>query len=117
LPYPTQYDKESWWTSQLHVICSLELIFRGQVLYNIALSVYNGKHRAYPQGDKMFSARVPAIIEDIQNKAPMAYQNHTLFKTLKTIDVGSYATNTTTYCMNTTHRHPIVPYSHLEGQT
>jgi len=29
LPYPTQYDKESWWASQLHVMCSVELKFRG----------------------------------------------------------------------------------------
>ena len=111
LPYPTQYDKDSWWISQLHVTYSVELIFRGQALVNVAITAYNGEHHAYPRGKKMFSARVPAIIEDIQNKAPTAYQNHTLFRTLKT------RMSTSTLCMNTTHRHPIVPYSHFEGES
>ena len=117
LPYPTQYDKESWWTSQLHVIYSVEMIFRGQAIAYAAITAYNQQHRAYPQGKRKFSVRVPAIIEDIRNKAPTAYQNHTLFRTLKTSDLKRYRMNTTTYCMNTTHRHPIVPYSHFEGQT
>ena len=65
----------------------------------------------------MFSARGPVIIEDIQNKAPRAYQNRALFKTLKTSELDGYSMITTTYCMNTTHRHPIVPYSHFKGQS
>jgi len=117
LPYPTQYDKESWWVSPLHVLCSVELIFRGQALEYLAITASNPQHRAYPRGKKMFSARVPAIVEDIQSKAPAAYQNHTLFKTLlKTGHLKGYCMTTTTYCMNTTHRHPIVPYSHFKGQ-
>ena len=117
LPYPTQYDKESWWISQLHVICSVELTFRGQALEYVAITAFNKQHRAYPQGSKMYSARIPVIIENIQNKAPAAYQNRTLFKTLKTSQLERYCVNTTTYCMNTKHRHPIVPYSHFEGQS
>ena len=111
LPYPTQYDKESWWISQLHVICSIELTFRGQALENAAITANNTQHRAYPKGNKMFSARIPVIIENIQNKY------RTLFKTLKTGQLERYSVHTTTYCMNTTHRHPIVPYSHFEGQS
>ena len=118
LPYPTQYDKESWWISQLHVIYSAERIFRGHPLEYVALTIYNRQHRAYPKGNKdRYLARGPVIIEDIQNKAPAAYQNHTLFKTLKTSQLQWYNTYTTTYSMNTMHRHPIVPYSHFEGQS
>jgi len=116
LPYPTQYDRDSWWTSQLHVIYSAEIIFRGQALKYIAITAYNRQHRAYPRGNDMkVSARIPVIMENIQNKAPAVYQNRTLFRTLKT-ELKRYSTKTTTYCMNTTHRHPIVPYSHFEGQ-
>ena len=61
--------------------------------------------------------RAPAIIEGIQKKAPTVYQNRALFKTLKTSQLQSYSMNTATYCMNKTHRHPIVPYSHFEGQS
>ena len=116
LPYPTQYDSDSWWISQLHVIYSAEIIFRSQALKYVAVSVYNRQHRAYPKGDSMYSALMPVIMENIQNKAPKVYQNRTLFRTLKTGEFKRYCTYTTTYCMNTTHRHPIVPYSHFEGQ-
>ena len=114
LPFPTQYDKESWWISQLHVMCSVELIFRGQALKYVPITAYNTQHRPYPQGREMFPARVPTIIENIQNRAPAAYQNRTLFKTLKTGFLQNYSLTTTTYCMNKTHQHPIVPYSHFE---
>ena len=83
LPFPAKYDKESWWISRLQVIYSVELIFRGQTLYYLPTAVYNRQHRAYPQGHEMFSARVPVIIEDNQNKAPTAYQNGTLFSPAK----------------------------------
>ena len=112
LPYPTQYDRDSWWISQLHVIYSAELMFRGQALEYVAITAYNRQHRSYPRAP--FSTRVPAIIEGIQKKTPTVYQNRTLFKTLKTNHLESYSMNTTTYCMNKTHRHSIVPYSHFE---
>ena len=70
LPFPTKYDKESWWISQLHAIYSVQLIFRGQALEYLPISPYNPQHRAYPQGEKTFLTRGPVITEDIQNKAP-----------------------------------------------
>ena len=114
LPFPTQYDKKSWWISQLHAIYSAELIFRGQALENVAITAYNQQHRSYPRAP--YSALVPFIVEGIQKKAPTIYQNRTLFKTLKTSQCETYRMNTATYCMNKTHRHPIVPYSHFEEQ-
>lgn len=116
LPLPTQFDKVCWCTSQLHVIYSSELIFRGQALEYVAITAYNRQHRPYPRAPYS-RARGPAIIEGIQNKAPKVYQNRTLFKTLKTNQLKQYSMNTTTYCMNKTRRHPIVPYSHFEGQS
>jgi len=117
LPFPTQYDKDSWWISQLHVMCSVELIFRGQALKYVPITAYNRQHRPYPKGMEMFPARVPTIIENIQNRAPAAYQNRTLFKTLKTGNLQNYSLTATTYCMNTTHQHPIVPFSHFDEQS
>ena len=119
LPFPTQYDSESWWISQLHVMCSAELIFRGQALEYIAITAYNLQHRSYRRGQ--FSdvfRRVPVIVEGIQDKAPTIYQNRTLFKAIITSQFKvAYRRNTATNCMNKTHRHPIVPYSHFEGQS
>ena len=113
LPLSTQFDNVCWCTSQLHAIYSSELIFRGQALEYVAITVYNRQHRSYPRAPYS-RARGPAIIEGIQNKAPTVYQNRTLFKTLKSIQLQTYSMKTTTYCMNKTHRYPIVPYSHFE---
>ena len=115
LPYPTQYDKESWWASQLHVICSVELKFRGQGLLFVPITVYNPQHRNYPRGARRFDAQMPAIVGEIQNRAPKAYRNRTLFTELSNLTMEYYK-KTTTYCMNTT-RHPIAPYSHFERES
>ncbi|XP_078354583.1 uncharacterized protein LOC144639185 isoform X1 [Oculina patagonica] len=116
LPYPTKYDKESWWSSQLHVICSVELKFRGQALLFVPITAYNGQHRDYPRMEKNYDAQVHAFVEEIQNRAPIAYRNRTLFEELKNTTTKEYYLNTTTYCMNTT-RHPVVPYSHFERES
>ncbi|KAL9950944.1 hypothetical protein ACROYT_G043519 [Oculina patagonica] len=115
LPYPTKYDKESWWRSQLHVICSVELKFRGQALAFVPITVYNDQHRDYPRKIENYDAQVHAFVEEIQNRAPIAYRNRTLFDELKNTPATEYFLKTTTYCMNTT-RHPIVPYSHFERE-
>ena len=119
LPYPTQYDKLSWWTSQFHVICSAELLFRGQALLCVPLTVFNRKHRPYPRTSaKTVSTQVAAIVKEIQNRAPVVYQNRTLFKKLKNrLFILKYIKETLTYCMNTTRRHPIVPYLHFERES
>ncbi|KAL9950948.1 hypothetical protein ACROYT_G043523 [Oculina patagonica] len=118
LPYPTQYDKESWWTSQLHVMCSAELIFRGQALLCVPITVHNGQHRPYPRGQQNLYLQVPVIVKEIQNRAPIVYQKRTLFNELKSSLIRkNYLEKTTTYCMDTTRRHPIVPYSHFEHKS
>ncbi|KAL9950943.1 hypothetical protein ACROYT_G043518 [Oculina patagonica] len=116
LPYPTKYDKESWWSSQLHVICSVELKFRGQALVCVPITVHNGQHRDYPRMKGNFDAQVHAFVQEIQNRAPIAYRNRTLFDKLKNTSIEEYVLNTTTYCMNTAPR-PIVPYSHFERES
>ena len=75
LPYPTQYDKESWWASQLHVMCSVELKFRGQGLMFVPVTVYNPQHREYPRGGQRFGAQTLTFVEEIQKNAPVVYQN------------------------------------------
>ena len=118
LPYPTQYDKISWWISQFHVICSAGLLFRGQALLCVPLTVLNRKHRPYPRKSVTSFPQVAAIVKEIQNKAPEVYQNHTLFKKLKdNVSSKKYIIKTLTYCMNTTRRHPIVPYLHFEHES
>ena len=116
LPYPTQYDKESWWSSHSYVVVSVELIFRGQALLCVPITVYNLQHRPYPRSKENRNTQVHAFVEEIQNRAPKAYRKRTLFKELKSTPMTKYYLQTTTYCMNTT-RHPIVPYSHFERES
>ena len=114
LPYESQYDRDSWWLSQYLLVYSAEVMFRGQVLENIALTVRNPKHRDYPRGlEKMDEIR-PSYIEEIRKKTPRAYQNCSLFETLKSSNFLPYLKSTDTYCLNRTHRYPIVPFSHFK---
>ena len=118
LPYPTRYDRDSWWASQLHVICSIELKFRGQASMFVPVSVYNPQHRSYPRGAHNFDAQVRSFVEEIQKKAPAVYQNRPLFNNLKNSLLTKYNTlNAATYCMNVTRRHPIVPYLHFDRES
>ncbi|XP_078354595.1 uncharacterized protein LOC144639195 [Oculina patagonica] len=116
LPYPTKYDKQSWWSSQLHVICSVELKFRGQALLFVPITAYNGQHRDYPRMKENFDTHLHAFVQEIQNRAPIAYRNRTLFDEFKNTAWEEYVVNTTTYCMNTSP-HPIVPYAHFERES
>ena len=118
LPYPTQYDKESWWASQLHVMCSLELKFRGQTLMFVPVTVNNAQHRGYPRGGHRFGAQALTFIEEIQKSAPAVYQNRTLFDKLKRSLLIEYPTlEATTYCMNVSQHQPVVPYLHFESES
>ena len=113
LPYDTQYDRDSWWISQKWLFYLAEVMFRGQVLENIAITVSNGKHRDYPRGQPKKMKEI-LVVEEIQKKTPRAYQNCSLFGSLKVGDLSHYTESTDTYCLNKKHRHPIVPFSHFK---
>ena len=117
LPYPTQFDKESWWASQLHVMCSMELKFRGQTLMFVPVSVNNPQHRQYPRSGQRFGAQARSFVEEIQKSAPAVYQNRPLFKNLKSRLLIEYPTlEASTYCMNVSRHQPIAPYLHFAGK-
>ena len=116
LPYPTQYDKESWWASQLYVMCAIELKFRGQTLMFVPVSVNNPQHRQYPRSGQRFGAQARTFVEEIQKSAPAVYQNRLLFEKLKRRLLIEYPTlEASTYCMNVSRHQPIVPYLHFES--
>ena len=112
-PYESQYDRDSWWLSQHLLIYYAEVMFRGQVLANIALTAFNHNHRCYPKGFKKMNEIRVSYIEKIRKKT-RAYQNCSLFETLKSSNFLPYLESTDTYCLNRTHRYPIVPFSHFK---
>ncbi|KAL9979861.1 hypothetical protein ACROYT_G017584 [Oculina patagonica] len=118
LPYPTKYDRQTWWASQLHVMCSIELKFRGQAMMFVPITLTNKQHRGYPKGGQNFAAHARDFVEEIQNRAPAVYQNRSLFIKLKSRLVTEYQyLEAATYCMNVTRRLPIVPYLHFERES
>lgn len=112
LPYTTQYEKESWWVSALHIMSLLELKFRGQALLFTPVTAENPKHREYPRSMKHFDAIWRTFIEEIQHEAPTVYQNHSIFKEYKE-KLSGYTLTSSTYCMEVTRHLPIVPYAHF----
>ena len=110
LPYDSHYDSDSWWFAQYVFVFSAEVMFRGQVLQNMAISVLNSKHRNCPRGKEKLDKISPFIIKEILKKTPRAYQNCSLFGSLKGVKFSFYLESADTYCLNKTHRYPIVPF-------
>ena len=52
------------------------------------------------------------LLKKIQQDAPKAYQNHSIFEEFKE-KLDNYVSNNSTYCKQVTRHIPIVPYAHL----
>lgn len=115
LPYNNKYEKESWWVSALHIMAVLGLKFRGQALLFAAVTVGNPKHREYPRSTEHFNARWRSFIEEIQREAPTAYRNCIIFEEHKE-NLAQYTLKSSTYCINVTRHHPVVPYAYLDRE-
>ena len=116
LPYSTQHDKKSWWMSALRIFPLVELKFRGQALLFAAVTAKNPKHRQYPRDAKQFDDMWRIFVEEIQQQAPAAYKNRTIFKALKE-QLARYTLFSSTYCLKVSRHLPIVPYAHFDRET
>lgn len=73
----------------------------------VPVTVNNPQHREYPRDAQRFGAQALTI-----------YQNRTLFAKLKSSLLTEYRfLEASTYCMNVSRRHPIVPYLHFESES
>lgn len=115
LPYKTEYEQESWWVSELHIMSVLELKFRGQALLFAPVTVENPKHRDYPRATKHFDEIWRTFIEQIQLDAPEAFKTQAIFEEFKE-GLRLYTLNSTTYCMKAIRHLPIVPYAHFNRE-
>ena len=111
LPYNNKYEKKSWWASALHIMAVLGLKFRGQALLFAAVTVRNPKHRKYPRSHN-FEPQWRGFIEEIQLEAPTVYRNDIIFEEHNET-LQQYSLKSSTYCINVTRHHPIVPYAYL----
>jgi len=84
----------------------------------VPVTVNNPQHREYPRDAQRFGAQALTFVKEIQKSAPTIYQNRTLFAKLKSSLLTEYRfLEASTYCMNVSRRHPIVPYLHFESES
>ena len=72
LPYPTHYDKKSWYYSQMYIIIKSDLKFHGHVVGDTQILTQNAEHHPYPQECNWNT--FAAVAEDVRNEVPKKYQ-------------------------------------------
>lgn len=73
LPYPTKFDENSWWYSQIYIMIRSDIKFNGQIVDDTRLKVRNTQHRPYP---RRWNKNVFKIVtEAVRNEIPEKYQN------------------------------------------
>lgn len=116
LPYNLKYEDTSWWESQKYVILAADLLFRGQVLRYLPVSVTNTKHRAYPKANL---ANWKEILQGLRDKAPKKYRNHRHFNQEPIPELAFNITNNIMYTPRwnisiARPKEPIRPYKHFQ---
>lgn len=112
LPYPVEYEKESWWYSHSIVSISIEFKFRGQAVMYPGITVFNTLHRPYPKNmthDKdVFRTALDRKISQI----PERFRNHYAVTSYRNSECHSFGYCHTT-CMDIIPHRPIIPYDHF----
>ena len=116
LPYPVKYDNTSWWHSQRQLFTGVEVIFRGQALMYLPVTVQNLKHRPYLLGEQGMEEAYREIIAKFRQMTPPVYCNNSLFQEFRKNPVH-YTEFSSTFCMSVAPHHPIVPFAHFEKKS
>lgn len=111
-PLDTRHEKVNWWLIDKYVASAVELKFRGQALLFFPVTVENPLHRPYPRSNRGRITAWQGFIEDIQKQSPAQYKNNSLFKEFKR-DPDLYVATSRTYCMNTSRKQDIIPFTHF----
>ena len=115
LPYPTQFDKISWWYSSFYSKVKCDIMFPGQTLMHSKVTVINPQHRPYPHGDPYDSHSWNIIMREVEAPLPKKYRNLELLKAWKR---GGFRhqDRSASHCFPLATPHmPIRPFSYLES--
>ena len=115
LPYPTKFDRRSWYYSQMYTIIRCDVKFNGQVVSDTRLKVQNGQHRPYPRATN-WNTQFKVVAEDIRNELPDKYRNRSepiLQEWMKDnvrrrLAPGDY------YCSRAPNPNTVMPYTPFE---
>ena len=115
LPYPTQFDKLSWWYSGYYSKVKCDIMFPGQVLMFTKIIAVNTQHRPYPRRDPLDSPNWNIIIREVEAPLPEKYRNSELLKAWKRLGMKN-EDKSASYCFPLPAPHkPIRPFSYLES--
>ena len=114
LPYPTQYEYLSWFSSNIHTVTTVEVKFPGQALLFAPVTAGNPTHRPYQRSLKNRTQIWKEYVEQIIQEAPPKLRKHAVFEELRNHALKAYLTrHSRTFCLNVTRHKPIIPYRHL----
>ena len=112
LPYILYYDEHSWHMSQMYLVSTVELKFRGQVILFTPVIVYNTEHHEYPRGG-MVSEKWSNMAKEIVSTIPERYRGIEWVKLHMENPINSL-TDSLTVCFIRPIQNSFENYSHFE---
>ncbi|XP_032224162.1 uncharacterized protein LOC116605550 [Nematostella vectensis] len=113
LPYNESYDAQCWWHAQGHIEIALEIKFRGQAIMLPSITVFNPRHRDYPQNCGDFEDVLKTAVVREKACAPHIYRNRTLFEYIIHNPVSYRDNFGLTSCLQVLPHQKIEPYVHF----
>ena len=116
LPYPTQFDKISWWSSGYYSKVKCDITFPSQTLRLIKIFIINPKHRPYPRKEPNSHHDWNIIMREVEATLPEKYRSSELLKAWKRIGWKNEQ-ESASHCFPLPKPHmPITPFSYLESR-
>ena len=116
LPYPTQFDKISWWYSGWYSKVKCDVTFPGQTVMLSKVQIINPRHGPYPRRMPDDRHDWNQIMRAVEDRIPEKYRNSPLLKAWKERGYTNDE-NTATHCYSLPTPHmPIKPFSYLESR-
>ena len=113
LPYPTKYDKISFFFTCNYFAVKLEVTFRGQMVLHTQIKGINTKHRPYTRRDPNYE-QLLGMIKDIEQGIPTKYRNKGVLLEWKKYGREHMKTSST-YCLPPPKPHtPVRPFGSFE---
>ena len=114
LPYPTKFDKRSWYYSQMYVMVRGDVKFHGQVVGDTRFRAQNSKHRPYPREHNWSTLKI--VARDVRKEVPEKYQKSSEpILQLWIKNNGSRNVSWYFYCSNVFKQNTVLSHYPFEG--
>ena len=115
LPYPTKFDKRSWYYSQMYVMIRGDVKFHGQVVGDTRIKAENSKHRPYPKKHK-WKTTFKIVARDVRKEVPNKYKRSS--ERILQQWIRNYRSKRATgnfYCSNVPKQNTVLTYHPYKG--